>query len=263
MGTLTAELRCRKRQAFPPTTPALSSRLYRVPPRLCPRCHTVLHREDEGSLVFCFNCGAPQVQLSEELREQAEQMLAAPDTSAAAPQPPIADEGLPYVTVAIQTAGIAGAVAGAITLLSYALAPVAVFSLLWAVSAPILSLRLFLGRLHHARVTASFAARLGFLSGLAVLLATTTINTIGLVLTRFALHAAAPLDTQLTAVFDQDRILMIQAFGTQAAPMLQKFAIPEYRAGLMLSGFALFAAVYLLYATAAGALAGFMRSRPR
>ena len=37
----------------------------------CPRCHTLLTNEDSGVLMYCTHCGAPQVLLSEELREQA------------------------------------------------------------------------------------------------------------------------------------------------------------------------------------------------
>src|ERR1700740_1200044 len=46
--------------------------------RPCPRCHTLLVNEDSGVLLYCSHCGAPQVLLSDELREQAAETAVAP-----------------------------------------------------------------------------------------------------------------------------------------------------------------------------------------
>jgi hypothetical protein len=233
-----------------------------VTQHLCPRCRTVIKVEDEGSLIFCWNCGAPQVQLSEDLREQAEQLLLAPDPSvASASTPPPADDHFAVWTGAIQTAGLAGAIAAVLTVLSFVIPPVVLLSVFWAFAAPMVALRLFLVRFRQAPITAAFAARLGVLTGLAVLVAITAINTISLVLTRFVLHAAGPLDNQLAATFAQERTLMTDQLGTQAAPILHMLSIPEFRAGLLMSGFAVFACVYILYTATIGSLAGYFRSR--
>ena len=45
--------------------------------RICPRCHTLLLNEDSGTLIYCSQCGAPQVMLSEELREKAAEDVSA------------------------------------------------------------------------------------------------------------------------------------------------------------------------------------------
>ena len=81
--------------------------------RLCPRCQSVLHREDEGSLVFCWNCGAPQVQLSEELRDQIDKQLAdnlaGPSILDSLPLPSSPGNSIIWPG-AIQCAGLAGVV---------------------------------------------------------------------------------------------------------------------------------------------------------
>lgn len=234
-------------------------------PRICPRCHAVLHREEEGSLVFCWNCGAPQVQLSEELRDQIDQQISAqqsaanpsaePNPQAAAPSNAIIWRG------AIQTAGLAGAVAGALTLVSFALPPVSVLSFMWFISAPIVVLGIYTSRFRKTRITTGFGARLGLLTGLAMLVATTTLNTIALVLERFVFHSTAEIDTQIANVFTQMHTSITAQAGPATKAALDMIAIPEFRAGLLLTSISIGLAFYLAFSATAGAFAGYLRSR--
>ncbi len=234
-------------------------------PRLCPRCHAVLHREEEGSLIFCWNCGAPQVQLSEELREQIDQQISAQHAAAnslAEPLPqPVAPSNAVVWRGAIQIAGLAGAVAAAFALLSFALPPIVFLSLFWFVSAPIIAMGFYSARFRKTRITAGFGARLGLLTGLAILLVTTTLNTVGLVLDRFVFHNTNELDTQMHTAFEQMRT----TFVTQPSPfskgVLAALAIPEYRVGIMLTSIFIGLGFYLTYSATAGAFAGYLRSR--
>jgi hypothetical protein len=233
--------------------------------RLCPRCHSVLHREDAGSLVYCWNCGAPQVALSEELLEQftgqAQLEQQATDLSQAASPKPATDAIV--WPGAVRYAALAGAIAGGFTLISFVLPPVELLTWFWSISAPIVVLGIYGAKFSSSRITPGFAARLGLLCGLFMLLAITGLNTIHLCLLRFAFHAAATLDTQITAVFAQEQVMLKAQLGADAAPALRLISIPEFRAGLVLCGFGVFASMYLAFTTTAGAFAGFLRSRAR
>src|ERR1700735_1315094 len=101
--------------------------------RLCPRCHTLLIQEDSGVLFYCSHCGAPQVQLSEELREQAaESAIAHIDAQTGSGN--FAEAGLTSLdsadptavdwTEAVRVAGLGGLIALALGLLSMAVPPV-------------------------------------------------------------------------------------------------------------------------------------------
>jgi hypothetical protein len=231
--------------------------------RLCSRCHTVLHREDEGTLVFCWNCGAPQVQLSQDLLEQIEKQIAGQigGPSALDPLPTLPPPGAVVWPGAIRCAALAGAVAAAFGLLSFALPPISLLSVFWLIGAPAFILIIYTGRFRQTRITAGFGARLGVLSGLAIVFISVTLNTLDLFLRRFVFHSAGPVDARLADSFDQMRTAFVAQSGPAAGPALAMLAIPEFRAGLILSaGFALLV-FYLAFSATAGALSGYVRSR--
>jgi hypothetical protein len=240
-----------------------SSSLRLVTQSLCPRCHNVVHIEDESSLVFCSTCGAPQVRLSEELRELAHTQLSGEAQAAAADTLPTAPPSANPWHGAIQSAGLAGAIAAALTLLSFALPPVVLISLFWFMGAPIVILGIFAARFRQIRITANFGARLGLLSGLAIAIAISSLSTIRLLIQRFALHSGGEIDTQMANAFAQFRTSLItQAGSTNAAdPILHLLDQPEFRVGLLLASAALFLAFYLIYSALAGAFAGYLRSK--
>jgi hypothetical protein len=229
---------------------------------LCPRCHNVVHIEDESSLVFCSTCGAPQVRLSEELRGLAQAQLSGETQSAPTDPLPTPSAANPWHG-AIQSAGLAGAIAAALTLLSFALPPVVLISLFWFVGGPVFILLIFAARFRHIRITANFGARLGLLSGLAISIVISSLITIRLLIQRFALHSGGEIDTQMANALAQFRTSLIaQAGGTNAAdPILHLLDQPEFRVGLLLASAALFFAFYLIYSALAGAFAGYLRSK--
>jgi hypothetical protein len=231
--------------------------------RICSRCHTVLHREDEGTLVFCWNCGAAQVQLSEELREQIDLQIAGqtadPATIDTTPAPTS-----PTAVVwsgAIQCAGLAGAVAAAFGVLSLVVAPVGLLSVFWVVGAPAFVLIIYSGRFRQTHITAGFGARLGVLSGLAILLATVTILMVRLLLQRFIFHSMGSFDATLGRLFLERQIDFSANYGAAALPMMHWFNTPEFRAGLLILSAAIPGVAYLAFAATAGAVSGYIRSR--
>jgi hypothetical protein len=233
--------------------------------RLCPRCRSVLQLEDDTSLVFCWNCGAPQVRLSEELREIAERQIAGEPPPGSATAPAAADPPLPPAQSlwrgAIQCAALAGAVTAALALLSYVLPPIALLSLFWFVAAPIVALGVYATRFGQARITTSFGARLGILCGLSITLATAALSTLHLLLQRFVFHSTTELDTQINVIFTQLRANTEAQSGAASAPFLNLLSLPEFRVGLLLSSLAVFVAMYLAYSALAGSFAGYLRSR--
>ena len=232
---------------------------------ICPRCHSVLHREEEGSLVFCWNCGAPQVQLSEELREQIDLQISAQQAVVNQATQPVPQPVAPSTAIvwagAIQCAGLAGAVAAVLALLAFALPPVSLISFFWFISAPIVVLGVYSARFRLTRVTVGFGARLGLLTGLAILIATTTLNTAGLVLERFVFHSTAEIDLQLATLFSQMHTTIAASSGPAAKAALDMLAIPEFRAGILLASIGICLAFYLAFSATAGAFAGYLRSR--
>jgi hypothetical protein len=236
-----------------------------VTPRICSRCHTVLHREDEGTLVYCWNCGAPQVQLSEELRDQIDQQISAQQAAAnplgePAPQPVTPSNAIVW-RGAIQCAGLAGAVAAAFALLSFAIPPVALLSFFWFVAAPIVVLGVYSSRFRKTQITTGFGARLGLLAALAMVIVTSTLYTIGLVLERFVFHSTTEIDTQVNNFFTQMHTNFAAQPGPVAKAAIDILAIPEFRAGILLTSIFLCLGFYLAYSATAGAFAGYLRSR--
>jgi hypothetical protein len=233
-----------------------------VTSRLCSRCHTVLHREDEGTLVFCWNCGTPQVHLSEELRDQIDKQIAVQIAGPVAdePTPPLSPSAIVWPG-AIQCAGLAGAVAAAFGLLSLILPPVGLLSVFWVVGAPTFVLIIYSGRFRQTRITPSFGARLGVLSALAITFAWLALDTIDLLLRRFVFHTAAPIDLQLSDMFAQLRTNFAAQASPASGPAISMLSIPEFRVGFILLGVAFFVVLYLVFAATAGAVSGYIRSR--
>jgi hypothetical protein len=225
----------------------------------------VLHREDEGTLVYCWNCGAPQVQLSEELREQLDQQITAQHAAAnpsAAPTPaPAAPTNAVVWRGAIQTAALAGAIAAALTLLTFALPLASLLSFFWFISAPIIVLGIYHSRHRITRITTGFGARLGLLTGLVIFAATVTLDTIGLVLQRFVFHSTAEIDKQLATLFTQFNTGLAAQPSPYSKDIISSLTIPEFRIGFVLISMLFGLCLYLTFSATAGAFAGYLRSR--
>jgi len=221
----------------------------------------VLPQEQEGYLVFCFNCGAPQVSVSEELLLEAQKQRAALDSGLAAGILNVAAGDSIVWPAAVRYAALAGAVAAALALVSFALPPVILLAWFWAIGAPVVILGVYSSKFRPQRVLAGFGARLGLLCGLTIFFAMCTVNACGLVISRYFFHASAQIDTQLGELFTQLRTTVQQQGGPGQASMLAWLSIPEDRIGLILimSGFALL--LYLGLSAIGGAFAALLRSR--
>jgi hypothetical protein len=87
------------------------------------------------------------------------------------------------------------------------------------------------------------------------------LNTIDLVLERYAFHSTTEIDTQLANLFTQMRATITATSGPSAKAALDMIAIPEFRAGILLLSIAMGFVLYLAFSATAGAFAGYLRSR--
>jgi hypothetical protein len=237
--------------------------------RPCPRCHTPLAPHDAGSVLYCWNCGAPQIRLSEELRLQAEQQRET-QTEAASTAQEFSDAPLRAISpaldpaainwpAAIRVAALAGAIALGLGLLATLVEPIALLSLAWALAAPIVVLGIYSSRNKSTRIRSGFGARLGMLAGLLIATAASAVDVLKLLLMRFAFHRGGVIDSQLTAVYQQFHAAQANQ---PPIPFLNE-VIPEFRVGFLLFSFAFGVCIYLAYSTLAGAFGGMLRARSR
>lgn len=199
--------------------------------------------------------------VSEELISEAQKQRAALDSGLAAGMLGASAANDIFWPAAVRYAALAGALAAALTLLSFALPPVILLAWFWAIGAPVVILGVYTSKLRPARLDAGFGARLGLLCGLAIFFAMSSINACGLVVARFVFHASAQIDTQLAAMFTQLRSTIQQQGGPAQASVLAWLSIPEDRIGLILIMSAFVLALYLCLSAIGGAFAAFLRSR--
>jgi hypothetical protein len=221
----------------------------------------LLPEEHEGSLVFCFNCGAPQIRVSEELLAESQKQRAVLDSGIAVGMLGNSHPDAVAWPAAIRYAVLAGALAAALTLLSFAAPPVILLAWFWAIGAPVVVLGIYSSKIQPPKIRPGFGARLGLLCGLTIAFAMSAINACGLVFARFVFRKPGEIDTQLAAMFAQLRTTIQQQGGPAQAPVLAWLNIPEDRLGLMLVMSAIVLLMYLGLSALGGAFAALLRSR--
>ena len=241
--------------------------------RLCIRCQHPLTL-DEGQLAYCGVCGAPQIFLSGELQEQAaleaqrysEQKVvagAAAGTTAAADQPTTRIAGLRRAAgagygqwpMAVEYALLSSGIALGLDLIGLAFAPLLFLAWLWVVSAPILTVGFYHAKARGERLTAGFAAKLGLLTGLLVIVGCAVVFTLSLTLSRFVFHSGA-IDTQIASAMAQIRSNAQAQYGAASQPLFRLLNVPEFRVGFLLWMCAVTAGIYLVASMAAAGVAG-------
>ncbi|HEY4358679.1 MAG TPA: hypothetical protein VGN16_23230 [Acidobacteriaceae bacterium] len=229
----------------------------------CHRCGSTLHTETEGALVFCWHCGAPQVTLSEELLEQAEQLRQAQDAREAGASTQArtvahAPGGVVWKN-AIQLSAIVAATMAVITTL---FSP---WILLWAPLAPGIVLALYASRHRETIFSARMGARVGMACGALIVLGLAVAASLKLAILRFLLHSMGSFDADLAARLPEMRAQMMAAQSDPVAAdqVVRWINIPEFRAGMYLASFGFGTFILLVLSAAGGAFAGAMRGRVR
>jgi hypothetical protein len=215
---------------------------------------------DEGTLVFCSHCGAPQVLLSEELLTQVETQnkVAADGTSASRAG---RDPRSQVWAGAIRCAALAGAIAAGFSCLAILLPPIGALTLLWMVVSPVVILGMVQARYPMAPMSTGFGARVGLLTGLSITTAMSIVQATELVVRRVVAggHGMIEFDAQWDGVFKQVQ----EQSGASAVPFIQALSVAEFRAGFLLVMLTLGSVFLILITTAGGAFAGFARLRSR
>jgi ribosomal protein S27AE len=232
--------------------------------RLCPRCHHVVLLEDESTLVFCGNCGAPQVKVSEELLDKNARATAAigpngehveTDEERAAriaSQPP--DLLIQWKSVIRITLVVCGAISAACLILPLEI-------LAWL--APGVVLGIYASRHRQTQVTASMGARIGLVCGILCAFGIAMAETVQMLVRRFVLHQGSVLDAQLMQQIVVAKARAVAQSGeVAAAPIFNPLLDwPEFRVGLCLAVILFVCFLLMALSTLSGAFSGYMRSR--
>ncbi len=227
---------------------------------LCHRCGEAAASRDQAGDVtsFCPHCGAPQLLFEADDAPALDDVSDTGQLSQRQTRPRLVDW-----RAAIGVAAIVGAGAALLCAAGTRLQLFGLLTWIWITSASLIALGLYRRRRPQARMDAAIGARIGVVVGLALTVGlASSLAVIGM-LARYALHAMAPFDAQIT-IIKQDSIQRAVASGVDAATLASMrgfYASPEVVSGGMLFGFMLLLGGLILYSIIAGALGGMMHTR--
>ena len=230
----------------------------------CHVCGHDLPPEAASELVYCSHCGAPQLQLSEDLRV---------GTAEQSGEPPHVDEPLTPAEprrhaarpeaidwrAALHLAFISAGVTAAITLLALPLPSLGLLAGLWFVASPVAMIGFYGSRRPHSRITPKFGARFGLIVGLFNLLALVVLKVGQFDVLRHA-GAMGPFDAVWGAAM-ANAVHQAAAMGKDTS-VLGELSRPEFRVGWVMASFAMFSGILLALTSAGGAFAALVRFRP-
>ena len=216
-----------------------------------------------GESPFCPHCGSPQLYLSLENQSvetggEAPPMAEGEASTGALPPPrPRQVEWKTAIRCALLVAGIAAALSLGAMKVDF-LSPV---SFLWILSGSMTTLGLYQFRRPAAWMDVKIGAHIGLVTGICLALSLGCAMAGWGMLARFGLHSMGSFDAQMTTQVQQ----AIQKTSQSSTPippeMLGFIKSPEFKAGMMLSGFAIVSAGLLVLSTLGGAFAGLLRMR--
>jgi hypothetical protein len=219
----------------------------------CHRCGGELAHGNDVT-PFCPHCGAPQLYLPD--YESAATIAGSVSTEA---QQTLHPQLIDWQT-AIRCAALVTAVAVIFSLVSLGLPYISLLCICWILSASMTTLALYQRRRPVARMDAAIGARIGLTTGLLLVAGLGIALAIAGLIARFGLHSMSQFDAE-TAVRWAAARATLAASNAQSSQMLSFFDLPEFRAGLMLAGISVYAAIILFLSTLGGALAGLLRTR--
>ena len=217
----------------------------------CHRCNGDLTPGNDIT-PFCPHCGAPQLYLPDHAN-------ATPATPASAETPSTLHPQLVEWQTAIRCAALVTAVAVLFSLAALGLPVISLLCVGWILSASMTTLALYQRRRPVARMDARIGARIGLTTGLLLIAGLGFALAIGALVARYGLHSMAQFDTETAQRMAAARATFIAAH--QSPDVLHFFDLPEFRAGMMLTGLAIYAGIILFLSTLGGALGGLLRTR--
>jgi len=213
---------------------------------------------------FCPHCGTPQLFLAMENQsvetggEPAVGLDGAATTGAVPPPRPRQVEWKTAIRCAAAVAGI-GSLLSLVAMRVDVVSPV---SLVWIMSASMITLGLYQKRRPMAWIDVGVGARIGLVVGICLALGLGTAMAGAGLVRRYGLHSMGNFDAQMAEQIQTLQKTIQQQPVTSATAGMVKFVnSPEMRAGLMLTTFAMATAVLVVLSTLGGAFAGLLRTR--
>jgi hypothetical protein len=225
----------------------------------CHRCGGELPAGNDES-PFCPHCGTPQLFLAMEnqsVETGGEPAIGADGTPSTGKLPPPLPRQVEWKTAIRCAAAVAG-VAALLSLLALRVDMLSPLSFLWIISASLITLAFYRKRRPAAWMDVKVGAHIGVVVGifLAVELGVAMAGW-GLI-AREVLHSMGSFDAQMT---EQLQLAIQKSTTPIPAQMMGFIQSPEFRAGMMLSGFAFLSGCLLVLSTLGGAFAGLLHLR--
>jgi hypothetical protein len=228
---------------------------------LCHRCASLLPEQ----ALYCPQCGAPQLLLSEaDAQRIAAELAAAP---AAGTQPPPRAPGserirwrpaLRIVAAVALAAGVAAALGNVASILAF------IGSLL-VFLAPTLCISFYQRKVPGARMGVGVGARIGLALGILMSVVLTLVNTASLLVMRYPRHTGAQMDQDMNSQAQQVMTQVSQAYpnlygnAQQTMYWLRYMQSPDGHATLMLIRGAFVSCTIIFYSVIFGAMLGWLR----
>lgn len=226
---------------------------------LCHGCGQELQAGSSES-PFCPHCGSPQLRLSLEnqsVETGGEPALSEDGSASTGTLPPPRPQQVEWKT-AIRCAALVAGIGAALSLGSMRVQLLSPVSFLWIMSASLTTMGLYQKRRPAAWMDVKIGAHIGLVVGICMALALGFAMAGWGMVARFGLHSMGSFDQQMAAQVQQ----AIQKSSTPVpADMLGFVQSPEFKAGIMLAGFAMVSAFLLVLSTLGGAFAGLLRTR--
>ena len=225
---------------------------------LCHRCGEELPA-GSGESPFCPHCGSPQLFLAMENQSVETGGEPLPGTASTGTLPPPLPQQVEWKT-AIRCAALVAGIGAALSLGSMRVDMLSPVSFLWILSASMITLGLYQKRRPAAWIDMRVGARIGLVVGLCLAVGLGTAMAGWGLVERFALHSMGSFDAQMAT---QVQMAIQKSSQTSPLPadMLAFIKSPEFRAGIMLAGFAMLSVFLLALSTLGGAFAGMLRMR--
>jgi hypothetical protein len=160
--------------------------------------------------------------------------------------------------MAIRCAALVAGVGAALSLGSMRVAVLSPVSFLWIMSASLITMGLYQRLRPAAWMDVGVGARIGVVVGICLTLGLGFAMAGWGLVARYGLHAMGSFDSQMAV---QVQKAIQQSSTPVPADMLGFIKSPEFRAGIMLAGFAMGSAFLLLLSALGGAFAGLLRTR--
>jgi len=211
--------------------------------------------DGSGESPFCPQCGSPQLRLS--LENQSAPETAADGAASTGATPPPRPRMVEW-KAAIRCALLVSAVAAALSLGAVRIQVLSSITMLWVLSASLITLSLYQRARPSAWMDVRIGARIGVLVGLCLAVALGASTAGWAMISRYVLHSMAGFDAEMAEMLKHSLQQMPPDKAGTISGLVQS---PEFRGGLMAAGFATMSVMLLLLSTVGGAFAGLLRMR--